>query len=203
MHRHALARQRRLTENVHWRHLNDNRYRRLAGDGRSPIAFACECGDPACLRTIALTGAQYRAERPARILHPTHGRGRRTTSGWAGRAPGRVVENRSVSDEPDRRERRAADNESVFRRVNEHVEELNESLARFGPYGSWTCECARINCAERVELTLREYKAVRQSPQRFLVAPDQAHRARGEDAPLPSTPGLRDGEPERRAVPVG
>jgi hypothetical protein len=78
-------------------------------------------------------------------------------------------------DQHDERAKRAAENESLFRQVNERIEDLNKVFEAFAPYGSWTCECARIDCAQRIELTLDEYESARSSPNRFLIAPAEDH----------------------------
>jgi len=67
---------------------------------------------------------------------------------------------------------RAAKNEAVFRRVNERLEEVNESFKVTTDNTKFVCECASIECAERVELTLSKYEAVRRVPTHFIVKPD-------------------------------
>jgi hypothetical protein len=64
------------------------------------------------------------------------------------------------------RERRLAENENVFRRVNERVEDcaaMAEERAEF------VCECSELDCHERLLLTLRVYEDVRAAPNRFVV----------------------------------
>ena len=70
---------------------------------------------------------------------------------------------------------RAAENQALFRAVNRRIEELNELFDHLSPHGTWTCECARVECVERVELTLAEYETVREQPTHFFVAPGEAH----------------------------
>jgi hypothetical protein len=74
----------------------------------------------------------------------------------------------------DRREERLAQNETLFREVNERVEEVSAGL----PGGEdeqrvigFVCECSREDCAEQLELTHAQYEAVRRSPLRFLIVP--------------------------------
>jgi hypothetical protein len=62
---------------------------------------------------------------------------------------------------------RVAENENVFRRVNERLEELGGAG---GPI-SFFCECSAIDCRERIELTECEYEHVRAAPNRFVVRP--------------------------------
>lgn len=62
------------------------------------------------------------------------------------------------------RERRLAENENLFRRVNEQVEELAA-----GGSAAFLCECADAGCTERVELTIAAYEDIRAAPARFVV----------------------------------
>jgi hypothetical protein len=75
----------------------------------------------------------------------------------------------------DDRARRAAENQSLMRAVNERIDDLNRTFEAFAPYGSWICECANVECLERVEMTLGEYEALRQRPECFTVVPDDRH----------------------------
>jgi hypothetical protein len=65
---------------------------------------------------------------------------------------------------------RAAENQSLFREVNERVEQLNEGFAVFSEVSEWVCECAETNCVERISMTLAEYEAIRSHGNRFAVA---------------------------------
>jgi len=67
----------------------------------------------------------------------------------------------------DARAKRAAQNESLFRRINERVEALS------GDFDTLTlvCECADAACVERLPGVRRdEYEAVRGHGDRFFVA---------------------------------
>jgi hypothetical protein len=79
-----------------------------------------------------------------------------------------------MSDQTERA-RRAAENQALFRSVNDRVAELNKTFEDFTPYGSWTCECANVRCIERIDMTLAEYEALRSHPRRFAVATDDGH----------------------------
>jgi hypothetical protein len=72
----------------------------------------------------------------------------------------------------DARADRAARNEALFRRVNERLEEINESFAPLTEHFEVVCECADASCAEQIELTLFQYEQVRREPTRFIVKPD-------------------------------
>jgi hypothetical protein len=70
---------------------------------------------------------------------------------------------------------RAARNQALFRDVNERVEQLNEMFEQLTPFGTWTCECADLECIERIEMTIAEYEQLRQQPNRFAIFPHEAH----------------------------
>jgi hypothetical protein len=79
----------------------------------------------------------------------------------------------SSSDETrENRADRAAQNEAVFRRVNERLEDINESFQVATDTAEFVCECASIECAERVQMTLAQYEALRRVPTHFIVKPD-------------------------------
>jgi hypothetical protein len=64
---------------------------------------------------------------------------------------------------------RLARNETLFRSVNERVEEVvqpgpNEEI-------DFLCECGDDSCVEKVTLTRREYERVRQDGAQFAVIP--------------------------------
>ena len=68
-----------------------------------------------------------------------------------------------------------AANEAWFREINEQIEthalKLGPERARY----DFVCECADIDCAERLPLTLAEYEHVRAHPARFAVKPGHVH----------------------------
>ena len=57
----------------------------------------------------------------------------------------------------DGRGERAARNEALFRRVNERVEEVNKAFDAILEEADFFCECADINCMEKIVMTRREY----------------------------------------------
>ena len=70
------------------------------------------------------------------------------------------------------RQRRIAENESLFRDVNERVEDTAERFMIGDDVAQeFLCECGETSCTERVVLTLREYESVRANPRRFAVLP--------------------------------
>jgi hypothetical protein len=70
----------------------------------------------------------------------------------------------------DERERRLAENEALFREVNERVESLAHRLGPGVPY-EFLCECANADCTFRLTLPLSVYENVRADPQQFVVLP--------------------------------
>ena len=69
-----------------------------------------------------------------------------------------------------------ARNESLFREVNDRIEELSENVEAQGiaPEGGlveFHCECGRNGCTERVRMTIAEYEHVRADNDRFVVVP--------------------------------
>jgi hypothetical protein len=67
---------------------------------------------------------------------------------------------------------RAAQNESLFREVNERILELQEDFGKTLENAQFICECSLLECATRLELRLAEYVEVRAETTHFLVAPD-------------------------------
>jgi hypothetical protein len=65
--------------------------------------------------------------------------------------------------------RQVAQNEALFRSVNEQIESLNERFGVPSELADFVCECADERCAERVTLTLGEYEDVRRVPTHFIV----------------------------------
>jgi hypothetical protein len=72
---------------------------------------------------------------------------------------------------PDQVQERLGANEAVFREINEGIERGHWPGEEDSPVG-FRCECARLGCAELVELSVREYERVRSHPRRFIVRPD-------------------------------
>jgi hypothetical protein len=80
-------------------------------------------------------------------------------------------ENDGVIDE---RERRVIRNETLFRQVNERIEELREGVPE-SEFTDFLCECGEQACIERVELTHEEYEGVRSVPDHFALKPGHEH----------------------------
>jgi hypothetical protein len=79
----------------------------------------------------------------------------------------------SITEPVDPRAKRVAQNETLFREVNERVEEVASGFAddeEDRPIG-FVCECGRGDCTESIEATRAQYEAVRSNPLRFLLVP--------------------------------
>ena len=70
----------------------------------------------------------------------------------------------------DARERRLAQNEALFREVNERVDAVAHQLGPDVPY-EYLCECANADCTYRIPLSRSEYEAVRADGTQFVVLP--------------------------------
>jgi hypothetical protein len=64
---------------------------------------------------------------------------------------------------------RAARNEALFRRVNERVEEVNKAFDSILEEADFFCECADIDCMEKIAMTRREYEKLRDDSTHFAV----------------------------------
>ncbi len=63
-----------------------------------------------------------------------------------------------------------AQNETLFREVNERIEAAAHQLGPHVPY-EFLCECANADCTFRINLTLATYEAVRADGTQFVVLP--------------------------------
>lgn len=72
-----------------------------------------------------------------------------------------------MSEQLPDHERRAIQLEVNGRRINEAIERGRDRDAT----AVFVCECGRLGCNERLELSVRRYEAVRTSFERFLVVP--------------------------------
>jgi hypothetical protein len=74
----------------------------------------------------------------------------------------------------DPRAKRLAENEALFREVNERVDAIASLHGDDRHVYEFFCECANTDCTVQVSATLAAYEAVRANPRRFLVAPEHA-----------------------------
>src|SRR4051794_12425724 len=88
----------------------------------------------------------------------------------------------------DDRGRRLAHNEVLFKRANAAIshraDERGEPASR--PI-AFFCECADIDCAERILIRGSEYERVRAAPTQFLIVP--GHEAPSVEVVVARTPG--------------
>jgi hypothetical protein len=70
----------------------------------------------------------------------------------------------------DAREQRMAQNEALFREVNERIEAAAHQLGPQVPY-EFLCECANADCTFQISLTTAQYESVRADPTQFVVLP--------------------------------
>jgi AraC-like DNA-binding protein len=71
----------------------------------------------------------------------------------------------------DAREHRLAQNEALFREVNERVEAVASHLDPDDQY-QFLCECANTDCTFKLSLSISTYEAIRADPKQFVVLPD-------------------------------
>lgn len=71
----------------------------------------------------------------------------------------------------DARELRLAQNETIFREINERVRDVARSHGADTHVYSFFCECANSDCTLQVELTTAEYEQVRTDGARFFITP--------------------------------
>jgi hypothetical protein len=72
------------------------------------------------------------------------------------------------------RDKRLAENESLFREVNERVEAIASRQGDDDHVYEFYCECANTDCTMHVPATLAVYESVRASGRRFLITPEHA-----------------------------
>jgi hypothetical protein len=79
-------------------------------------------------------------------------------------------------------EKRAGKNQSLFRDVNERVNEVNKAHGLWVTLSDWICECADETCTDRIELTPQQYEQLRKTPTHFAVTPSSEHVVPGVEA---------------------
>ena len=74
--------------------------------------------------------------------------------------------------------RRGAENEALYREVNERINELMESFrVAADELVGFLCECDRRTCDATVSLTLEEYRKVRSDARHFALVPEHVNPA--------------------------
>ena len=72
----------------------------------------------------------------------------------------------------DPRQERLVRNETLFREVNERIEEVaTQSAGSAGHLYDFLCECSNADCTLLLHMTQPEYEQARTDPDTFVVAP--------------------------------
>ena len=71
----------------------------------------------------------------------------------------------------DERALRLAQNEGIMRQVNERIDEIAQSLGGPDHLYEFICECSRLDCVQRISLTIAEYERVREQGDHFALLP--------------------------------
>ena len=69
-----------------------------------------------------------------------------------------------------RRQERVAENEALFRKVNERVADIVAELGSATTSVEIFCECGDPRCMDKLTIARSTYEAVRENSRRFLVA---------------------------------
>ncbi len=93
-----------------------------------------------------------------------------------------------MNDASQSEQAQAALNQSLFRDVNERVEDVAQSFG--STVTDFACECDAETCLEHVSLTLDEYESVRANPTHFFIKPGHINQA--VEHVVAGAPGLYD-----------
>ena len=69
------------------------------------------------------------------------------------------------------RERQVGLNETLFREINERLEELNKTFSEFTDKMELVCECGIATCIERFAMDVSQYEQLRADPTTFALKP--------------------------------
>jgi hypothetical protein len=69
----------------------------------------------------------------------------------------------------DERKQRIVRNETIFREVNERIQEVSPDAA--ADHVEFVCECGNRGCVETIRMTQGEYEALRADPVLFGILP--------------------------------
>lgn len=78
------------------------------------------------------------------------------------------------------RKRRIAENEAIFRSVNEQIEKLGDPADAARGQLEIVCECGTTSCTDRISIAREDFRRVRADPTLFALKP-------GHDAPETET----------------
>lgn len=65
--------------------------------------------------------------------------------------------------------RRMVENEVIFRKVNQNVQQFLEDVNAGDKIIKFFCECSDEDCKKRIEMTPKEYKALHSNRREFIV----------------------------------
>jgi len=71
----------------------------------------------------------------------------------------------------DRRRKRIAENEALYRTVNEKIEDVSLAFAPLTETMGVVCECGDIECVDQIDIDVTEYERIRSDPTFFIVKP--------------------------------
>jgi hypothetical protein len=71
----------------------------------------------------------------------------------------------------DERKRRIAENEAIFRAVNDQIRGVTATLASTGETITVVCECGTSSCTDQFDVGLADYARVRSDSTLFLTRP--------------------------------
>ncbi len=74
-----------------------------------------------------------------------------------------------MNADADDRKQRIARNETIFREVNERIEEVSADAP--GKHVEFICECGNAGCTDVIPLAPEEYEALRADPVLFGILP--------------------------------
>ena len=74
----------------------------------------------------------------------------------------------------DARDERLAQNEVIFRTVNEAIQQQAMGFGGLDAY-DFICECATASCFERISLSLKQYEGIRAEGATFFVSPGHVY----------------------------
>jgi hypothetical protein len=80
-----------------------------------------------------------------------------------------------TSPDLDLQRERAARNQSLFRDINERIEELQFDHGQ--RTSGYVCECLDTTCTELIQVEHDEYKRIRRNPTEFVVVPGHEYPA--------------------------
>jgi hypothetical protein len=82
-----------------------------------------------------------------------------------------------VSETQEAREVKAAQNQLVFRHVNERIRELGDRVLDSVFELDFTCECDDPACTKTIEMPIREFVEMDEITNRFIVLPGHEDNA--------------------------